>query len=321
MPAALMVSAAPVGAVVGALALGIDSRRQPARDRRRATRHKPRKSAPAAAAAEITAAEEVAFPAEAPTVQAACAPVAAEAAAEASAAPAVEPLATSTGSGDLVSAVIEVLPPAASAVSPFSKDSQPNSGLPVKATAAGIGAADADDTAGLPDVVRSASPQLSSAAVANPTPSAAVSVDVDAPAFDDHVPSAAAQLPPLATKKSSGSKALKKSFSKGFKSMKKALSLSSSTELDAVAAAAVERADGSLTTPTDGKPPKGNFILRRSFSRDSSNVSDKDSALNVQASEGSATLRKMREALRRSFDTSLRTPKGRVSTDSAHGAF
>ncbi|KAF6253374.1 hypothetical protein COO60DRAFT_1547224 [Scenedesmus sp. NREL 46B-D3] len=153
--------------------------------------------------------------------------------------------------------------------------------------------------------------------------------DVDAAAFDGAV---AAGLPPLALKaqgkdqkKPSGSKALKKGLSKSFKSVKKAFSLSSTGSSSVRSSLDIASPNASITTPSNARPPLpasgAAAFLRRSFSRDSRDVAalaDKDANLLVQPSEGSATLRRMREALRRSFTVS--TPRGgsrRASVDSA----
>jgi hypothetical protein len=151
---------------------------------------------------------------------------------------------------------------------------------------------------------------------------------VDAAAFDGAV---TAGLPPLAVKPKgkdqkpvSGSKALKKGFSKSFKSMKKAFSMNSTGSSSLRSSLDIVSPNASITTPSNARPPLPTSgaaaFLRRSFSRDSRDVAavaDRDGGLTVQPSEGSATLRKMQEALRRSFTIS--TPRSASHAAAAAG--
>uniref|UniRef100_A0A383VN40 Uncharacterized protein n=1 Tax=Tetradesmus obliquus TaxID=3088 RepID=A0A383VN40_TETOB len=319
--AGLLVAAAPVGAAVGAVALSLDGRSMPRRDRRRATRHVPRKNKAAApaAAAEISTAEHSS------TVLTA---------APAGPAEAAEPqLAASTSSDELISAVVEVASAADSPAKP-----QPAPAASAFAAAAATAAEPAEAAVLLPELARCATPDTpSSTAEAEaaastedyvPQPGTPGS-DIDAAAFDGAV---SAGLPPLAVKPKgkdqkpvSSTKALKKGLSKSFKSMKKAFSMNSSGSSSLRSSLDIASPNASITTPSNARPPLPTSgaaaFLRRSFSRDSRDVAavaDKDSSLIVQPSEGSATLRKMREALRRSFTIS--TPRGgsrRASVDAA----
>ncbi|WIA12048.1 hypothetical protein OEZ85_012127 [Tetradesmus obliquus] len=323
--AGLLVAAAPVGAAVGAVALSLDGRSMPRRDRRRATRHVPRKNKAAApaAAAEISTAEHNS------TVVTAAAP--------AGPAESAEPqLAASSSSDELISAVVEV---GSAADSPAK--AQPAPAASAFAAAAATAAEPAEPAVLLPELARCATPDApSSTAEAEAAASTEDSVpqpgtpgsDIDAAAFDGAV---SAGLPPLAVKPKgkdqkdqkpvSSTKALKKGLSKSFKSMKKAFSMNSSGSSSLRSSLDIASPNASITTPSNARPPLPTSgaaaFLRRSFSRDSrdvAGVADKDGSLIVQPSEGSATLRKMREALRRSFTIS--TPRGgsrRASVDAA----
>lgn len=327
VPAGVLVAAAPVGAAVGAIAVGASSFGSTQRDKKRASRH----TAPvsAASAPEITAAadnspaateavEGTPAPVTTPPADPQDAPVAPPSAAEGTPAAALfSP--PSPRSDELVSAVVEVSPAAGPTAAtptkqtPFSAVTQIP--LPANSTDSELAAAPAEaisadaDEAALPELLLSPSPERPASYAAEDsvqellTP--AVSLDV----------ARSGDLPPLAKKKkSSPSKKLKKSLSKGYKNFKKAMSISSSSDLDAAAAAAVARADkNTASTPFAGKPPSG-FSFRRSFSKDSAkdlNVDD----LTVQASEGSATLKKMKELLRRSF--TLSTPRNSVDINNS----
>lgn len=220
-------------------------------------------------------------------------------------------------SDELVSAVIEVLPteetPAAAPAvtpkeTPFASVSSP--AAVVSSEDADVALASAYDTSlpaaveadplPLPDLVMSRSPEpaeLPAAAVAQPPLNPAASLDV----------AHSADLPPLALKKkSSASRKLKKGLSKSYKSLKKAMSLSDTDDKSDKAS------KDPLVTPSAGKPPSV-FSLRRSFSRDSAR--DINGDLSVQGSEGSATLKKMKEVLRRSF--TINTPRASVDGSSS----
>jgi hypothetical protein len=297
----------------------------PKRDRKRATRHVPRerKAAAPTAAAEISATEHDS------TV------LTAAAAAAAPAGPAEESLAASSGSEELISAVVEV---GSAAESPAKAEPEPTPSASIAAPApSAFAAAAAEEPAVvLPDLVRCASPEAPSSTA---EPAASTTEDsiaqpgtpgsVDAAAFDGAV---SAGLPPLAVKPKgkdqkpiSSTKALKKGLSKSFKSVKKAFSMNSTGSGSLRSSLDIVSPNASITTPSNARPPLpasgAAAFLRRSFSRDSrdvAGVADRDGSLVVQPSEGSATLRKMREALRRSFTIS--TPRGgsrRASVDSA----
>jgi hypothetical protein len=324
--AGVLVAAAPVGAAVGAVALTLDGRSMPRRDRRRATRHVPRKpktAASPAAAAEISAVEH-----DSTVLTAAAATAAAPAGA-------AEPeLAASSGSEELVSAVVEV---DSAADSPAKAAPAPSPAPAASAFAAAAGTAvEPDPAVLLPELVRCASPEAPSSTVeaaastedSIPQPGTPGS-DIDAAAFDGAV---TAGLPPLAVKPKgkdqkpvSSTKALKKGLSKSFKSVKKAFSMNSTGSSSLRSSLDIVSPNASITTPSNARPPLPTSgaaaFLRRSFSRDSRDVAvvaDKDGSLVVQPSEGSATLRKMREALRRSFTISTpRSGSRRASVDSA----
>lgn len=221
-------------------------------------------------------------------------------------------------SDDLVSAVVELSSPAAPAAAPAKETpfsgvtvpfSTPRTGVVAASAApapaadntehilAAVGAALADrepESLPLPELLRCDTPDNADSAHELLTPAASLDV------------AKSSELPPLGKKKKSASKKLKKSISKGYKQIKKAMSISSSADLDAAADAAVARADrdAAALPPPGGKPPSG-FSFRRSFSRDSARDMDGE-ALSVQGSDASATLKKMKELLRRSFTISPR---------------
>jgi hypothetical protein len=246
-------------------------------------------------------------------------------------------LAASSGSEELISAVVEV---GSTAASPAKAAPQPASLASPTPSAFAAAAAAADEPAMplLPDLVRCASPAApnsssSGEAAASTEDSIAQpgtpGTDVDAAAFDGAV---TAGLPPLAVKPKgkdqkpvSGTKALKKGLSKSFKSVKKAFSMNSTGSGSLRSSLDITSPNGSITTPSSARPPLPTSgaaaFLRRSFSRDSRDVAvvaDKDGSLLVQPSEGSATLRKMRDALRRSFTISTpRSASRRASVDNS----
>eukprot|EP00775_Hariotina_reticulata_P012999 gene12999-13128_t len=338
--AGIMAAAAPTGAVLGSLVILADSSKQSRRNRRRAARHLYSTTAiPAASEALESESEgqgEGALGSAAPgeEVNPTGHPTGDEAAGTPLEPQLHAPIVTSASSRseELVNAVVVAAGPnqcSAESKAEGEVDAEraadvPAAGPPVGVAKEPAGPRDsADDVhwAAANDQLVShgkkggeADAQLVEPASLEPLAVAAVPSPEPETTIDllKSLDAATARLPPVVPKeKPKGAKKLKKGISKSFKKLGKALSVGSS---DAVATprAAEAGADDEVSSP------KAPGFLRRSFSewRRSSISSLPDSASDlVEPSEGSATMRKMRDMIRRSF--TLSTPRGSIDGSSS----